>query len=1334
MKRLLRSIPFSIAIAMVFMFSFSLAQEPNYDAVAEWNGPHYHVANGSGQYGQGKVDDPVIDSPFENPNSIAVWNDGTNYITFVVDSYNDRIQFFETDISAVSELLDYDAAPGFGEFGGDDIYFTNGGVIPGSEVIIIDGIIYTRVADETIYAAGDEVYSIVYTGAAGVGGHASLPVGTGLTLANVVQVKYAFSSVPASAGVGDIDYSIADASPAGGAAPSAPFGITETVPNTASHPSTFENITSIAINTNTAGADIQDVYVLDAGDASELFFTYRAASDATTFEWVSTYEGPLANPRDIDVEESASDNTLAVPVVTNWGGTVTQAPAAAPTVTILNNALWTNHDYTIDVIDWLPGAPDEDMLGSTLLVTDNTTNNVISYYTVPFTTSPAGAYNFDDLIPGARVVITTDALMDFTNGGDGATIETTGGTAAEINDFIFIVDTGNDRIKIIKGADNGDAATNGAGTDYFAGDSRTDYYWIATASIPHKTFTAACRAEEGSFTLYTGDNLGLGRTEWTEVNDFSVSGPSDYHYMYDYETGVITLGDGNFGSMVAVGDTVLAVYNESIDVIDYGSTGAGTGKFNSPSGICARYNESQGYYDVYVSDTGNNRVVKLKFYPGNSVNPASVNWVTSWTAGSSTADVLSGPTDLTAAIDGDDHVYLFVCDTGNNRVVVYRDTEAEPTGEGGTTQPYYSSVIGSEGTDLGYFTSPVGVSVYENGDDLDVYVVDSERGYVEKFEEGLSPYIDVDYSNLDPAGYPPNSSYTFRKDASIAGFGVNAPAGAYILFYYSDSLNANVPILCSNDHVSPDSTEFSWLFSSTPSGTPDDGTYYLYAKLFNASGALLAQDNSTGNEELIINSSLVQGLTIFDPFDNDEYLYMQNSSEKIIHFSIDYPDSIVAVNFTGTFDPDLLQFLSISLGSAWDNLQHNAIVFTSDYDNTAGSFSINTSVLGSGYGLFEAGSYVVATAKVKAKSNAITTTSRFENSTLEISSGSMTDYNGIPISAPALNELELRFGYLADVATPGVAYGDLPHMVPTPDGIIGFDDLVVFTLGWNGIGGVQDPIADLGPVTGSLPNLAANPDGDWDVYDLLAFTEMFSWYSAQTFTTSFSTGLVMAAGTPGAVAADAVRSAEGLELNISANSVTNLMSSKITVSYDPERFIYNGADEGNFLNANASTFFIANESAGTVVIYISRLNGNNPSVSGSGSLVTLNFTPADDQPASFTVGYDLAGSNGRIIDSGSFPFNGNGVPDTYGLSQNHPNPFNPSTAIAFQLAHSGKVRLEVYNIMGEKVATLVDSYMNAGYHSIEWNTLNETPVSSGVYFYALTAGDFHSVKKMILMK
>jgi polyhydroxybutyrate depolymerase len=88
-------------------------------------------------------------------------------------------------------------------------------------------------------------------------------------------------------------------------------------------------------------------------------------------------------------------------------------------------------------------------------------------------------------------------------------------------------------------------------------------------------------------------------------------------------------------------------------------------------------------------------------------------------------------------------------------------------------------------------------------------------------------------------------------------------------------------------------------------------------------------------------------------------------------------------------------------------------------------------------------------------------------------------------------------------------------------------------------------------------------------------------------------------------------------------------------------------------------------------------------------------------------------------------------PKTYALDQNYPNPFNPTTIINYELPTTIFIDLSIYNLLGEKITTLVSEKQNAGYHQVEWDAGH---LSSGVYYYILRAGDFQDVKKMILLR
>ena len=89
------------------------------------------------------------------------------------------------------------------------------------------------------------------------------------------------------------------------------------------------------------------------------------------------------------------------------------------------------------------------------------------------------------------------------------------------------------------------------------------------------------------------------------------------------------------------------------------------------------------------------------------------------------------------------------------------------------------------------------------------------------------------------------------------------------------------------------------------------------------------------------------------------------------------------------------------------------------------------------------------------------------------------------------------------------------------------------------------------------------------------------------------------------------------------------------------------------------------------------------------------------------------------------------LPTVYNLEQNYPNPFNPSTTIKFTLPEATNVRLRIYNTLGERVGEVVNTNLEAGWYSYQWDATN---LSTGIYIYELRTDKFISVKKMILIK
>ncbi|MEX0608998.1 MAG: T9SS type A sorting domain-containing protein [Balneolaceae bacterium] len=125
---------------------------------------------------------------------------------------------------------------------------------------------------------------------------------------------------------------------------------------------------------------------------------------------------------------------------------------------------------------------------------------------------------------------------------------------------------------------------------------------------------------------------------------------------------------------------------------------------------------------------------------------------------------------------------------------------------------------------------------------------------------------------------------------------------------------------------------------------------------------------------------------------------------------------------------------------------------------------------------------------------------------------------------------------------------------------------------------------------------------------------------------------------------------------------------------------------------------------------------------GEGSL-TITVTDSENGKAQATIVVVVEMETSNELDSG--------IPDQFALLQNYPNPFNPTSQIRFDLPYAAEVKIEVYSMLGQKVATLTDRRYNAGKHKVNFEA---AALSSGIYIYRILAGSFVQTKKMTLVK
>ncbi|MCF7804961.1 MAG: CHRD domain-containing protein [Candidatus Marinimicrobia bacterium] len=136
--------------------------------------------------------------------------------------------------------------------------------------------------------------------------------------------------------------------------------------------------------------------------------------------------------------------------------------------------------------------------------------------------------------------------------------------------------------------------------------------------------------------------------------------------------------------------------------------------------------------------------------------------------------------------------------------------------------------------------------------------------------------------------------------------------------------------------------------------------------------------------------------------------------------------------------------------------------------------------------------------------------------------------------------------------------------------------------------------------------------------------------------------------------------------------------------------------------------------------------------SGSSTMLYTRVVTSDGSERTEGESSAMEAERGTVTDIN----NEDKLPESYTLQDNYPNPFNPTTTIAYTLPEQSHVTLTIYNAVGQEIATLVNSEQSAGQHRVEWRATDQLDeqLSSGVYFYQIQAGTFNKTKKMVLMK
>jgi hypothetical protein len=317
-------------------------------------------------------------------------------------------------------------------------------------------------------------------------------------------------------------------------------------------------------------------------------------------------------------------------------------------------------------------------------------------------------------------------------------------------------------------------------------------------------------------------------------------------------------------------------------------------------------------------------------------------------------------------------------------------------------------------------------------------------------------------------------------------------------------------------------------------------------------------------------------------------------------------------------------------------------------------------------------------------------------------------------------------------------------------------DLGIFTASYfKGANTGYQPRCDIGPETGypqgenQIGKGIPMPDDSVNFWDLVPFS--FNYY-----TTGFTTYIIQPAPTTPSIAgrldeqpAVALCRATNQPINlrdeftvvvsVSGNGQNEIKGLEAELVYDPEVIEFVASSSGEITAINSELFEVTRpiDGTGNRLGMAAAALGPVSTLSGNFTLATVTFRWKGERTAST----EIALSGVRMFDAYANIMNGAGsvlsvnadgiVPTRYALYQNFPNPFNPSTTIQFDVKQTGHVVLRVYNTLGQNVATVVNSTMEAGRHSVIFDAAN---LASGVYVYTIEVNDFSARYKMVLMK
>lgn len=329
-------------------------------------------------------------------------------------------------------------------------------------------------------------------------------------------------------------------------------------------------------------------------------------------------------------------------------------------------------------------------------------------------------------------------------------------------------------------------------------------------------------------------------------------------------------------------------------------------------------------------------------------------------------------------------------------------------------------------------------------------------------------------------------------------------------------------------------------------------------------------------------------------------------------------------------------------------------------------------------------------------------------------SGSIYTMDTLSISLNSANVTNI-YGYSLDGDGDGNPGDDISFLYTTlmladydSSGAIEVGDLSRFVSEWD----QGNTYLELGPFVGNVPHLSVQPDGQYNIEDIMGFIMEGNWSLTNSNTAlvewdTFGESILL----------------EGRDDSLFISIPSTALAYEVQIKYDPQAISFT-------LPQDLSDIQLSHDAKERGLLTLMAAGSDNESIS-----IPAAFRSSKHHEE-ILVSFRAMGSDNDVVTQITKQAVIEYIPREFALHQNYPNPFNPNTTIVFEVPESSHIRLDLYDLLGRHVRTLVNEEMPIGLKTIVWDSLDERgiPVAAGIYFYKMEAGTFSKTMKMILLK